>query len=128
MRSEARAKVLLEQSRQRGLEPARPPMDEHAEIHRAENAPPDRAKGRHRHPIGSEAEHRQTRPNGAPQLRTSRWRRQDKRCQSCGQRSLDPGDRETRTKCTTAMQVGPPPFELAPTRVAVNRALDDLRR
>src|SRR5216684_2681254 len=31
MRSEARAKVLLEQSRQRGLEPARRPIDEHAE-------------------------------------------------------------------------------------------------
>src|SRR5713226_1890178 len=37
MRSEARAKVLLEQSRQRGLEPARRPMDEHAEVDRAEN-------------------------------------------------------------------------------------------
>jgi len=40
MRSEARAKVLLEQSRQRGLEPARRPIDEHAEVDRAEDAPP----------------------------------------------------------------------------------------
>src|SRR5712692_8814431 len=74
MRSEVRAKVLLEQSRQRGLEPARRPMDEHAEVDRAENAPPHRSQGRHRHPVGSEVEYRQTRPNGVPQLRTSRAR------------------------------------------------------
>src|SRR6266849_5572534 len=43
-------------------------------------------------------------------------------------REVSTGDRETRTKCTTTVQVGPAPFELAPTRVAVNRALDDLRR
>src|SRR6266849_1500885 len=112
MRREARAKVLLEQSRQRGLEPARPPMDEHAEIHRAENAPPDRSQGRHRHPVGSEVEHRQTRANRAPQLRTSRRCRQNKRCQSCGQRGLDPGDHATCSKRSTAMQEGPAPLEL----------------
>src|SRR5216684_3626110 len=65
------------QSCQRGLEPARRPMDEHAEVDRAEDAPPDRSRPGDGADPGSEVEHRQTRPNGALQLRTSRWRRQD---------------------------------------------------
>src|ERR1700731_1599078 len=58
--------VLLQQGSQSGLEPARRPIDEHAEVSGAEDASPDRAEGRHRYPVASEVQHCQTRANGIP--------------------------------------------------------------
>jgi len=66
MGSEPGSEVLLQQGSQRGLESARRPIHEHAEVNRAEDASPDRSQGRHRHPIVSKVQHRQTRANGVP--------------------------------------------------------------
>ena len=126
MCGEPSAEVLLEQGSQGSLEPARRPVDEHAEVGGAKDASPNRSQGRYRHPVGSEVQHRQTRANGAPQLRSGRRRRQDKRRQRRGQRSFDPSDRSGRAKCTTLVQVGPPSIERAPAGVSIDSALDDL--
>jgi hypothetical protein len=80
------------------------PLHPHAEVSGAENAPPDRSEGRHRHPGGSEVQHCQTRANGAPQFRTGPARMGDEPCGTLG--------------CRPCHRAGPDMSRLGNTRAA----------